>query len=937
MSNSYILGKNARWVGHGFPGGFELSGSVVTSASLDDPKTVNELRARLDGASSLELLSCFVADGIGKEFVRKLAHALGVSVFASSRAVGPAHLGGTYFLDYGYCPDSDQDLPGLQVNPVPGLNILLPLLTVPFTDGFIGQRGANNQQNKGINIWGNLIDPTSASDLYIDKISFSQQSTTTSFMTGADLGFQGNDVPGFLTIEIQGETFRIDGYIGWQDKDGGKTQAFGFLPGYDLVVDPDHSTKGQTPSYDPQFTDYRSGGNPTYDFISWGEDTSGPDGNPWDTNYGLLALGADTTFQKSEYTEANDIQGSADLKDVLNELNSYLTYTQSLAPSGPVSVETQSTTNTQPTICGEVTLQAGETFTVTIDGIVYDTNTIQFVSGTTGSVQRWCVDLSSTSQTLTLGSSYEVIATITDANGEFTKSDSTQDEVTILGAGAVVVNDISVNEGSPGGAVFTVNAPPGDPVSLAVSDGTAIGVGTPSTLDGTEDFDSDIEVFYGSSWQLYADVLANNSITAIPVDASGTLYVRFKLVDDSASEGDQTFQLQATNTVIGGMTHTGTATIKDDGTGSLLQDSSPPPTEDTSTTPDDDRPLSVSDETVNEASDNVSFTITSVAGAQITDLTVIDKETYGLYDNTVQYWDEQNSQWVDFDGSSVTVGSSNELLVRVPITDEHDDFADSGETFDLKVTQAGGKTGTGTGTINDDGDTSDTIYKDNDPDTSGVKPVPIVDPTGHETDTSLNLVINSIVINEASQYAIQTITGPANADVSSLIVSDYGTTSITAPDIKVWNPVSNAWETFDASNSNHDLDARGVLFVRTDISEEQDSWSDTGEIYTLKVNPEGTVTILDDGSGTIFDGSISTPTNQQNTYPTEQNYGQETDSGSAPDPNSVGIGGGLDGWCGWIGTQTNLNDGYFQTFESTSGLGTVIIRYYDDGSSEFIT
>ena len=306
------LKSTGRWIGHGRPGELCLDGQKLNPETLNDQGLRERLRAKVRGFTSLELISCHVAAGPGRDFVRRLADMLGIRVYASSRAVGPAHLGGTYLLDFGYCPDSGCDLPGYEAAPVPGLNHLMPILTVPFENGYVGQRGANNQKADGINTFATMG---------IDRAYFSQNSSSDRFQTSSQLGLaQGNDVPGNLIIEIQGETFTIPGYIGWQDKLGGKSQSFGFLPADNLSLNPEHSTKGQDPDYDPQFREYAQNNSFTTDeWIVYGEYAAS-----YITNTGLILLGADPQHVTDEYYDSNEVGGSADLKDVLNQLNAYL-------------------------------------------------------------------------------------------------------------------------------------------------------------------------------------------------------------------------------------------------------------------------------------------------------------------------------------------------------------------------------------------------------------------------------------------------------------------------------------------------------------------------------------------------------------------------------------------------------------------------------------
>ena len=233
------------------------------------------LRAKVQGFTSLELISCHVAAGPGRDFVRQLAGMLGIRVYASSRAVGPAHLGGTYLLDFGYCPESGCDLPGYEAAPVTGLTTLLasrqPYVSVTFTHGYIGTQ-ANQQQPQDIYVFGsNFTDGDGATPV---SLSARKMTTVTTFLTRA--AFKGNDVVGELVFKFSGnygengESEAIfPGFLNFRETPGGKIQVFGFIPYNAPYFAADYPSPDQPYIESGDMIDATGGGG-TYSYIDDG-------------------------------------------------------------------------------------------------------------------------------------------------------------------------------------------------------------------------------------------------------------------------------------------------------------------------------------------------------------------------------------------------------------------------------------------------------------------------------------------------------------------------------------------------------------------------------------------------------------------------------------------------------------------------------------------
>jgi gliding motility-associated-like protein len=261
------------------------------------------------------------------------------------------------------------------------------LISVPFDDGFIGSIGANTQQANST---------TSFTSLGISKSSFIQQTTN-----GIFYYTQGNDIGGKLRIyftsaknvTISGVTtsksyIDIDGAIVWRGPGGGVGDYYGFLPSPNTSIT------------------FNYGVSSTYTISRSSNGSTG-------SNIGNLRV--DKTLSLS-----NNESGNA--AGVVDDLNAYLTTVRSLDPTGPVTVNSQTTTNQTPTITGTATLNAGETLSVTINGVVYSVGDGNLsISGTT-----WTLVIPSSLAIAT----YSVEAIITNSSG-FTLTDGSSDELVI--------------------------------------------------------------------------------------------------------------------------------------------------------------------------------------------------------------------------------------------------------------------------------------------------------------------------------------------------------------------------------------------------------------------------------------------------------------------------------------------------------------------------
>ena len=248
-------------------------------------------------------------------------------------------------------------------------------VSVPFSNGFIGAVGANSQSATSIKTFATLG---------ISKAFLVQQSSSASFQ------LQGNDIPGTVRLQLtSGQIIEVQGAIVWRQTSGSTVQSFGFIPASTIA---------------PITFTY---GGSTYTINA-------------NSNLALNKISEPLSYTDNTSESGNAATGN----NLLTDLNAYLTQTQGLRPTGPVTVTSQTTTDFTPTITGTVTLQSGQTLSVMIDGVLYTTSNGLVVSGST-----WSLTLPQI-YSLTPGNTYSVTATIINSAG-YTLSDSTLNEVVI--------------------------------------------------------------------------------------------------------------------------------------------------------------------------------------------------------------------------------------------------------------------------------------------------------------------------------------------------------------------------------------------------------------------------------------------------------------------------------------------------------------------------
>lgn len=458
---------------------------------------------------------------------------------------------------------------------------------------------------------------------------------------------------------------------------------------------------------------------------------------------------------------------------------------------------------------------------------------------------------------LTIGASATGVGTIKDdGTGQWftgvsgAGSDSAPVGTRLNDDRTVSVNSITVNEASPY-AVFTVTGTAGQYVSLALGN-TASAADVDALIDtDTQDAGSamPLQYFNGTAWVDYTP----GSLVQMP---TATLLVRTRVVNDTPYEDAETFTLVATNA--GGLSATGTCTIRDDGTGSLFSannttgNAEAAGTNGLAASLNDDRPITVSNLLLNEATGNAVFTISGTAGQVVNSLVLAaGTATSGTdYGTSLSYSIDGGTNWLSFTQgtTNITIPVAGSFLVRNSIT--NDAPYEGAETYTLTATPRGGNAVIGTATIYDDG--------------SGTG--------GTNDDRAANPSVNDVTVNEGSPYAVFTVQGLPGAGMTlslsngSSTPATVGTDTGAAAALEYYSASANGgaggWLTYSSSVT---LPTDGTLLVRTAII--NDAPLEVSETFRLTATYNGTGggtnggtdtgigTIKDDGTGDLYSAS----------------------------------------------------------------------------------
>ena len=396
-----------------------------------------------------------------------------------------------------------------------------------------------------------------------------------------------------------------------------------------------------------------------------------------------------------------------------------------------------------------------------------------------------------------------------------------------FGVTIVTVTSVTVNEASPY-AVFTVSGGAGQSLSLAVAPGSA-------TPGAGNDYTAAVEVSSdgGASWAAYGS-------GTVSLNAAGTLLVRVPILNDTTNELDETFSLTATTSA---GASTGIATIVDDGNGTIFGADGG---SDGGAVKDDDRPVSVSSVTVNEASPYAMFTVGGAAGQLVSLTLTAGTATAGAGNDFTASLDvstDGGTSWVPYGTGTVALaGTGGTLLVRVPVLNDTTD--EPSESFTLTARNTGGTGATGTATIVDDG--NGTIFRaDGGTDGGAVK------------DDDRPVSVNSVIVNEASPYAVFRVQGAVDQQVSLSLGSGTAIVGVDT-DTRLQVLADGDWIDYAPGDLSR-VQADGALLVRVALI--NDIIFERSETFTLTASNTGgrsaigEATLLDDGKGDIFPDS----------------------------------------------------------------------------------
>lgn len=273
-------------------------------------------------------------------------------------------------------------------------------VTVPFTDGIVGTIGSNTQDIGNTNLF---------STLGIQVAYFSQVTLDGTFYKN-----QGNDITGQITLQFtNGKFVTFDGALVWEKKVGGNPTLYG----YNAAVGVNFNINEYTSA--------------TYS-ITGGSDEGY-------TNFAFKRN--DKTF--SLPSDGGSLKGDAATSGLLDDLNEYLTVVDANRPSGPVTVNSQTTTDTTPIVTGTASfsLTDGEYLEISVGGLVYTySNTNSDTSKITvdSSTHTWTLQVSNTLSLQT----YSVNASIKNSN-MYLLTDSTNNELIIYGPPTVTTTPVT--------------------------------------------------------------------------------------------------------------------------------------------------------------------------------------------------------------------------------------------------------------------------------------------------------------------------------------------------------------------------------------------------------------------------------------------------------------------------------------------------------------
>ena len=440
-----------------------------------------------------------------------------------------------------------------------------------------------------------------------------------------------------------------------------------------------------------------------------------------------------------------------------------------------------------------------------------------------------------------------------------------------LALATVRVIDVKVSAATPVNeastyAMFTVVATAGEALTLATGS-TAVTNDTDATTAGftATQYSTD-----GTTWTTYSwnGATGNRPTVAGTGGVSGTVYVRVNVTSeaDGVYEGPETFTLTASTATGGGRSATAVATIVDDGTGSKYagEISSGSPTAVVTGLDNDTPTVSVSNVTVSEASPYAVFTVSlsnaSTQAISFTPSLVSGSATVGTDTGAsaaLEYFN--GTAWVAANTGVTLAAGSTSVLVRTAIT--NDTTYEGSETFTLStgaITGAVSNAGaaSGTGTIKDDGSSSNVFNADTNTAT------PAVGTPNNDTPT---VSVSSPTVVEGAQ-AVFTVsldktstTAVSFTPVLSSGTATLGTDTAAASTLEVSTDGGSNWSTVSGAVSI----AAGQSSVQLRLATTDDAIAEASETFTLTTGAlTGTLTSNTAvvGTATITDNDVGDAT-----------------------------------------------------------------------------
>ncbi|NVK02369.1 MAG: hypothetical protein HWE12_12565, partial [Oceanospirillaceae bacterium] len=337
------------------------------------------------------------------------------------------------------------------------------------------------------------------------------------------------------------------------------------------------------------------------------------------------------------------------------------------------------------------------------------------------------------------------------------------------------------------------------------------------------------------------------------------LWVRVNITaeQDNVYEKSETFSLKASYATNPTKYASGSTNIVDGGNGVIYPDQPPgtnPPASPTGL--DDDRPkFTVDDVTVNEAVGTMTFTVTKTGDTATGLNSSVD---YALSSGTA-------TVGVDTDTPSGTLTfKPGEITKTITVAVVNDTAFERKESFNVKLTNAVEskvQDGTGVGTIWDDGTGNSSFNTDPSDPTYG-------DATGTGVNDDRPLTVTGYgPINENSDWGMFKISAAVGYTLNLEILAEQTNFSNSTPlqylDNGVWKPYNPATGVV-VPGSGLTTD----LWIRVDITSEQDSPWEVSETFSLKAsydtNPGKTAqaqtSIVDTGDGRRYEPQPGNPT-----------------------------------------------------------------------------